>query len=636
MKLSAIFSVSVGLVALVNAADYTKKSYDNCVKCGSIACIVSKMTLEEKITQKLMPDLRFWKVGDCNATQVPVTTLLPELQDIHAQYKFGGVILFAENVPLANQTTRLTRQLQDANRKGNKIPLLISVDQEGGIVTRLGRGTMFPGNMAMAATGNSDYTYQVAQDIAEEVGAVGLNVNFGPVADVNLNPNNPVIGVRSFSSNVDVVTEHANKYYQGIKSKNVISCAKHFPGHGDTDVDSHFGLPLVDKPLDVINKVELAPFRSLVSNGIDMIMTAHIQYPAIDNSTIPSLVDGSPIVVPSSLSRKIITDLLKKQMNFGGVVITDAMNMDALLKYVGFEESLSLAFRAGTDIACMPTIVRCYQERAFYDNLIARIKKDVADGLITVEEIDESVTRILKLKKKYGLLKYDDSDINEKVAISESLVNNPVNKAFEKKVAEDAITLLRNDPTYGIPFKPAATEKVLFLTTDNTQSSAVNRYIREIGVDAIISTANYNSAVYNSTWDPLIDNADYIVLHSLVTKNTPAIDGGDVFIEDKSPNTWAFTFPQNVLKRALDKKKKMVVVSLRNPYDTANFETAPAVLCAYGFKGILNDVYAQPNIPAAISTIFGKSSPKGKLTVDIFSIYNNQTILYPFGFGITY
>ncbi|OLY83969.1 Beta-hexosaminidase [Smittium mucronatum] len=593
------------------------------------------MSLEEKITQKFMPDLRFWKEGNCNSTLIPVTSLTPDLQNMYSKYKFGGVILFSENTPFANQTTVLINQLQEANRVSNKIPMLISIDQEGGAVTNLGGGTVFPGNMAMAATGNSKYVYNVASAIAGEIGSLGFNLNFGLVGDVNSNPNNPVIGVRSFSSHQQIVSEYANQYFQGTKSQNIIACAKHFPGEGDSYLDPKYGFPIVNKTIEQINEVELNPFKSLVDNGIDMIMAAHIQYPALDNSFITSKLDGSSIVVPSSLSKKIITSLLKTQMRFGGVVVSDAMSVDPLLKNVGFEESVSLAFRAGIDIAVMPTIVRCNEETTFYDELITRVKNDISSGLYSVYELDESVIRILSLKRKYKLHKYDDTDISIKISNAVSTVNNPKNKNLEKKVSNYSITLVKNDPTYGIPFKVGSNDKLLVLMPNSTQNDAVVRYIGELGINIEIQSANYTDAVYSSAWENLVDCSTHVILGSMVNKNAPEIIGGNVYIGDQSPDAWAFIFPQNILKRVLEKNLNMAVISLKNPYDVANFEKAPAVICAYGFKGIINGIYGEHNIPSAISTIFGKSKPKGKLPVDIYSIFDNTTIRYPLGFGIT-
>ncbi|PWA00814.1 hypothetical protein BB558_003127 [Smittium angustum] len=641
MKFSAVISATIGFLAFTQATPPAGKyTMDKCVKCASIECMVANMSLQDKITQKIVLDFRKWRLGSCDvAAEKDFTVMNTEVADILAKYKFGDVILFAENVPSVNQTTILLNEFQKANAKTNKIPLMFSIDQEGGIVTRLGTGTMWPGNMAMGATRNSDYSYKVGAGIAKELKALGIQVNYGPDSDVNINPQNPVIGVRSFGSNTQLVSEFAVKYSQGIRSQGIISTAKHFPGHGDTSTDSHFGLPLVNKTLEEIKKVELVPFQALIDSGIDMIMTAHIQYPALDSTTLVNKYGNETAIVPATLSRKILTDLLRKEMGFDGIIATDAMNMDALVALFDLTESLSNTFKAGADFAVMPLIPRCVEDYKLLDSMIERIKKDVETGAYPLEELNDSVARILRAKKKYGILNTRTDDIDAKVSNAIAVVNNAENKALEKKVSEDSMTVIKNDPKYGIPFVVKPTDKIVAImpnTGNEQQTASVAQAIKDYGVDVGVSTYNYTNTVYDpAVHDAWVDSATHIIIGSLVTKNTPAIDGGDIFVEDKTPIQWAYTFPQNVVKRAAEKKIPLVVLSLRNPYDAANFETAPAVIVTYGFKGYANGIYRQPNIPAAVGVALGKAKPTGKLPVDIYSIFNDTQILYPYGHGLS-
>ncbi|PNB77300.1 hypothetical protein C1X30_29235, partial [Pseudomonas sp. FW305-BF6] len=198
-----------------------------------------------------------------------------EVGSIIQKYHLGGVILFAENVVGTEQTARLTDGLQKASPK---LPLLITIDQEGGIVTRLQTGTNLPGIMALGATRSEKYAYQTGEIIGKELSSLGINVNFGPSLDANNNAGNPVIGVRSYSSNPELVSKLGTQTIKGLQSQNIAATVKHFPGHGDTGTDSHYGLPIVTHDKERLRSVELAPFQKAIDEGVDMVMTAHVQF----------------------------------------------------------------------------------------------------------------------------------------------------------------------------------------------------------------------------------------------------------------------------------------------------------------------------------------------------------------------
>src|SRR5690554_1180632 len=311
--------------------------------------LMEDMTLRQKATQLLMPDFRHW--AQEGQSQVDFDVMNDEVAEILVEYDFGGVILFAQNVKETEQTTRLTDALQkaaldDNEGAGHSIPLLITIDQEGGIVTRLGTGTALPGNMALGATGSKDHARSAGQIIGRELSALGINVNLAPVLDVNNNPRNPVIGLRSYSSNPELVAELGVETIKGLAEYGVAGAAKHFPGHGDTGVDSHYGLPSVDKSLEALKSMELIPFQAAMDEGIDMIMTAHMMFPQLDDK------------YPATLSHNILTGLVRDEMNYEGIVITDAMNMAAIADNFGEVDSTILAIEAGVDIVLMPTILR--------------------------------------------------------------------------------------------------------------------------------------------------------------------------------------------------------------------------------------------------------------------------------------
>jgi beta-N-acetylhexosaminidase len=317
----------------------TAKGYGNEKTVSDIQEIVENMTIDEKVGQMLMPDFRNWqKQGETKATGF--IEMNSEVASIIKKYHLGGVILFAENVVDTEQTVRLTDGLQMASPD---LPLFITIDQEGGIVTRLQTGTNLPGNMALGAARNGNYAYQTGEIIGKELSSLGINVNFGPSVDVNNNPGNPVIGVRSFSSDPELVSKLGIQTIKGLQNQNMIATTKHFPGHGDTAVDSHYGLPLVSHDKERLRSIELVPFQKAIDAGVDMMMTAHVQFPAFDDTTYISKNDGQEIMVPATLSHKVITGLLREEMGFDGVVVTDALNMKAIADNFGQEEAVVLA-----------------------------------------------------------------------------------------------------------------------------------------------------------------------------------------------------------------------------------------------------------------------------------------------------
>ena len=234
--------------------------------------LLSSMSLREKLEQMIIIDVRTWNGSD-------FTEMNEEAAQLFQDYHFGGVILFSENYSDAAGTAGLILSMQQLNQASGGYGMFIGIDQEGGVVCRLKDGTSMPGNMALAASGNPDHAEQAAEVIGEELSVLGINTDFAPDADVNSNPANPVIGVRSFSEDPETAGTYALAYQKGLNQNNIIACWKHFPGHGDTSEDSHTSLPSVDKSLAELEKTELVPFRMGIDSGIEMVMSAHIQFP---------------------------------------------------------------------------------------------------------------------------------------------------------------------------------------------------------------------------------------------------------------------------------------------------------------------------------------------------------------------
>ncbi|RKD32255.1 beta-N-acetylhexosaminidase [Thermohalobacter berrensis] len=555
---------------------------------------VNNMSLEEKVGQMFMPSLRMWD---------NVTEVTDEIKETIKRYHLGGIILFAENIETAEQTSTLIKDLQEAA----DIPLLISADQEGGIVNRIKFGTKFPGNMALGATNASKYAYKVGKSIGEELKALGINVNLAPVLDVNINPDNPVIGVRSFGEDPDLVSEMGVSYIKGLHDAGIAATAKHFPGHGDTDVDSHIGLPKVPHDIDRLKKVELKPFQNAIEAGVDMIMTAHVVLPAIDD-TEPSL--------PATLSHKVLTGLLREDMGFDGVIITDALEMKAIADNFGPEESVIRAVKAGTDIVLMPTNL---------DKAYNAVLDAVKTGEISEERINESVKRILKLKISRGIYN-STSDNNENKNKNKDLtkiVGSNKHKALERNVARKAVTLVKNDNNL-LPFKLEKGKKIVLLAPWQNRldimKDALNKIIEDKGVKNV-EVEGFAYTGLNKLTDEhkkAIDSADYIVLGSYsynVTSRTPG-------------KYWVPNYVLDTVKYANENDKNLAVMAIRNPYDIMYMPDVKAYIAVYGRA-------EGPNIPAGIEVIFGEVEPKGQLPVSIPTM-DGSGILYKMGHGLSY
>ncbi|MCY7968232.1 glycoside hydrolase family 3 protein [Bacillus haynesii] len=596
----------------------------------NIKQMVSSMSLEEKIGQMLMPDFRNWKKkGESSAKGL--TEMNDEVAGIIQKYRLGGVILFAENVTGTEQTVRLTDGLQKASPD---IPLFITIDQEGGIVTRLESGTNLPGNMAVGASSSSKNAFRSGKIIGKELVSLGINVNFSPVLDVNNNPDNPVIGVRSFSSKPELTSKLGIQMMKGLQDEQMIATAKHFPGHGDTAVDSHYGLPLVPHNEKRLRSVELAPFQKAIDAGIDMIMTAHVQFPAFDDTTYKSKKDGEDIMVPATLSKKVMTDLLRKDLGFKGVVVTDALNMKAVSDNFGQEEAVVMAVKAGVDIALMPAQVTSLETEKNLARVFEALLTAVKKGEIPIEQIDQSVERILRLKINRGIIDHTFSEpLQKKIKYALKTVGSNKHVKSERKMARESVTILKNDKST-LPFKPKKGDTVLILAPYEEQTAAIAKTISKIKKNIKVVESRFAEKSFDEEIQKKIDEADYVITGSYVVKNDPVVNDGVIDDSIQDSSKWATAFPRAAMKYAQANGKKFVLMSLRNPYDTANFEEAKAVIAVYGFKGYANGRFRQPNIPAGVEVIFGKAKPKGTLPVDIPSVTRPGEILYPYGYGL--
>ncbi|WP_188384662.1 beta-N-acetylhexosaminidase [Ornithinibacillus halotolerans] len=351
--------------------------------------LLETLTLDEKIGQMIIAGIEG-------------TTPTPETINLIEDYKVGGIIFFRDNLTSYSQARNLVNGIKRMNANSNNIPLFLSVDQEGGRVFRLPDLEGLPTSWDIGINNNPELSYQVGNILAQQLHAYGMNMNYAPVLDVNNNPDNPVIGDRAFGDSPDLVTKLGIQTMKGMSEENIIPVIKHFPGHGDTTVDSHYELPLIDKSLQQLYDLELIPFIEAIGQGADVVMIAHILFPQLDS------------VHPSSMSKAVITELLREELGFDGVVVTDDMMMDAIENHYDIGDAAVLSIKSGTDIIL---ISEHYEDIV---HTIEKIKMAVQQGELSEQRIDESVERILRLKEKYNLnneeVEYHDLQyINEQI-----------------------------------------------------------------------------------------------------------------------------------------------------------------------------------------------------------------------------
>jgi len=356
-----------GTVQTENATEKTPEE----VKAEYIEKIIDEMTPAEKAGQLIMADFR------TNADGTGMTVLSDEAKDALREYYIGGVILFAENLDTKEQTRQLTYDLQAAAH----MPLFIGIDEEGGLVSRLKKSNIEHETFPPAAE-MEDAAY-AGTSIGSILGELGINVDFAPVADVNTNPDNPVIGTRAFSSDPQAAASKVAEFITAIQKMGVSACAKHFPGHGDTAMDSHLGETYVEHDMERLRSVEFVPFEQAITAGTDFIMAGHIKTP---NAT----TDG----LPATLSAEML-GILRNELGFDGIIITDAMNMGAIVEEYGAGESAVMAVQAGIDMVLMPLSM---------EEAHAALTDAVGKGIISEERVNDALWHILSLKYDKGLL----------------------------------------------------------------------------------------------------------------------------------------------------------------------------------------------------------------------------------------
>jgi len=528
----------------------------------------------------------------------------PEFKEIKRQVvenKVGGIIVFVGGV---YETVHLMNRMQELA----KTPLLISSDFETGVAMRFEDTLNFPWNMAIAATGNPEFAKREGVIAARESRALGVQWAFAPTVDVNNNADNPVINVRSYGENPADVSRFSVAFAQGLQSGNVLATAKHFPGHGDTAVDSHRGLPVINFSKNRLEQIELAPFKSVIDAGVGSVMVAHISLPQIDNTKIEPLkksikasyteseVITEGTTMPATLSPNVVTQMLIKDMNFDGLVVTDAMDMSGLTLYFNQDEAAVRAILAGADVLLKP---------ASADLSIKGLKEAVVSGRISEERLNHSVRKVLAWKHQLGL---DKQKITPLDAI-DKIVSNDETRLLSNEIAENAITLVKNESDV-LPLKKEKKYFLLGITNGDDRNFIANtfqRTLRQAGInlEAVIlderSTEEERENALKKARESDVVLAGLFGRVRSGAKNSVGI-----------PDAGA-----KVLRELLQSDKKIINVSFGNPYLLNNFPQMKTYVVAYGDMPSLQRATAR--------ALVGEIGFKGKLPISLGGGYSRGT-----------
>ncbi|MGC5773445.1 beta-N-acetylhexosaminidase [Paenibacillus pabuli] len=496
-----------------------------------------------------------------------------QIHTLIRDYHVGGVIYFRRNVGSVDQLTRLSADLQAIAAQSGELPLMISVDQEGGMVARIDKEgvTQVPGNMALGAAGKPDYTRECARILGRELKSIGIDMNLAPVVDVNNNVLNPVIGVRSYGENAESVAVHGVAAIEGYQSQGIAATAKHFPGHGDTAVDSHLGMVTVPHDRDRLEQVELLPFRQAIEAGVDAIMTAHVIFPTIE-----------PEPIPATLSRKVLTGLLREEMGFDGIIITDCLEMHAISKPYGVAEAAIRAVEAGADLVLV--------SHTLEDQISAveAVVEAVRMGRIEEATINQALERIISWKTvRCGQWGSKNDELPRLASIESTL----------DEIASNSITVIHNDGLL-----PLNTDKDVYViwpeVVQRTEVDEPWSHTDSLGV----ALAQRRSGVreHKITTQPSYDEADRILKD---------VSDADQIIVCTYTSAGHLPKGQQRLVEKLSEKYSLIVVALRNPYDLLEIPKPGSYVCTY------------ENTPAVVRTLSlvltGELQSTGSLPVSL-------------------
>jgi beta-N-acetylhexosaminidase len=602
VRLFLMFFVAIGLVlpvplaAQVAAAPSPEDTW--------VSSTLAAMTLPEKAGQLFVVNAAGQSAEDPNPTAVQANQAaygVSNFKQLIEKYHLGGIIYFGANVQSPAQVLGLSNGIQQvATSQPRPAPALISTDQEGGLVVRLGApATVFPGNMALGATRDLSLGYQNALVMGEELRAVGVNTDLAPVVDVNTNPLNTADGARAFGDQTNLVSTFGSTQVLGFQNQGagVAATAKHFPGLGSSDGNTDEGPVVSNRTLAQLRQIDLPPFYAAKGSGTQQVMTSHLSLPNVD-----------PSGLPASLSPTIVTGLLRNQVQYDGVVITDALQAGAIRSLGLSPAQVAVkAVNAGNDqlLEQMPSSGVADLDAA-YNGVITAVQ----GGQITAARLDQSVTRILREKWRLGIVANPFAD----PARLRSVVGTPPHLAIAQQSAERSITLLKNSGNV-LPLKAGSTKKVLVAgLTLGAALPSVDTLAAGISARGL-PTTKFATGFHPT--QPQIDQAVTLARQNdVVIASTYNVWGGD-------PDDQA-----KLVEALVATGKPVVVIAQNGPYDAAYLPGVAGFLAVYSYQAV--------SLNASVRVLFGEVNPTGKLPVTVTQPPPSTAVLYPFGFGLSY
>lgn len=545
----------------------TEQETDKPVPEPDIDAILSDMSLEEKVGQLFVVRTPASFLNEQSPEHLRFTRLINK-------YHVGGLIFFRGDIYTQAVLTNKFQAMSD-------LPLWIAQDMEFGAAMRVDGTTRFTPAMGVAATGNPQNAYVKGQVTTREAKALGVHQVFAPVLDVNNNPQNPVINVRSYSADPDIVAEFGQAFIEGIESEGVLATAKHFPGHGDTDVDSHLALPTINHDYERLNSIELVPFRAAINNGLRSIMSAHIAFPNISENP------GLPTTMDESILQRILIDSL----NFDGLVVTDGLEMQGITNHHSPGEAVVMALNAGADMMLVSPDV---------ETAIDELIKAVQSGRVSEERLDRSVRKILELKKEHGVFenRFVDTD-----ALSHEIFT-PKYRAAANEIARQSITVLKNENDV-LPIDEQKYENILLVAVSDGRSGTTgNSLAREL--------RNYHSNVKFHTLDRRSGTEEITDILSDADNADLIIIGSFIMVRSQHP----MQMPEelmNVITQILSRDKPTVLTAFGNPYVVQDMPGVDAHVMAWSSDS--NQV--RQTVPA----LFGASEIRGRFTGTVPDMY---------------
>ncbi|MBW8091288.1 glycoside hydrolase family 3 C-terminal domain-containing protein [Streptomyces hygroscopicus subsp. hygroscopicus] len=569
--------------------------------------LIGRMTLDQKIGQLFV--MRVYGHSATRPDPADVAANRNEIgvanaAELIAKYHVGGVMYlgWAHNIRDPHQVAALSGGIQKAALASSApVPVLISTDQEYGTVARIGApATLFPGAMALGAGGSAADVRTAARTAGAELAALGIRQDYAPVADVNVNPANPVIGVRSFGADPKAVARLVAAQVAGYQAAGVAATAKHFPGHGDTSVDSHVGLPVITHSRKEWERLDAPPFRAAIEAGIDSIMTAHLLFPALD-----------PADDPATLSRPILTGVLREELGYDGVVVTDSLGMQGVRKKYGDGRVPVLALRAGVDqLLNPPDLALAFQG----------VREAVRAGELSEDRIDRSLWRVLELKARRGL--FDDPYTSDR-AVNRT-VGTREHRATTDRIAERTTTLITNRGGL-LPLSPDRHRELLVVGVDAPAPSGTGGPPTAVLARALSGLGFRAEALPTGTAASPGPSAERIAAAVTAARGRDAVVVATYDIVAGSTQ-------RTLVARLVATGVPVVHLALRNPYDIARLGgrgTAPgASLATYCWTDV--------ELRAAARVIAGRTAPRGKLPVAVRDADHPSRVLYPIGHGLTY